>query len=92
MNSVHRFQNVVHGGLAVLQPKVFAKSIKFMFDESLPLPKEYVDKQGKECVTQLKGRNLDSIKEFQDETLKSILLCEEFSINYKFIYYFIISI
>ena len=61
-----------------------AKSIKFMFDESLPLPKEYVDKQGKECVTQLKGRNLDSIKEFQDETLKSILLCEEFSINYKF--------
>ena len=35
-----------------------AKSIKFMFDESLPLPKEYVDKQGKECVTQLKGRNL----------------------------------
>ena len=61
-----------------------AKSIKFMFDETLPLPKEYVDKQGKECVTRLKGRNLDSIKEFQDETLKSILLCEEFSVNYKF--------
>ena len=61
-----------------------AKSIKFMFDESLPLPMEYVDKQGKECVTRLKGKNLDSIREFQDETLKSILLCEEFSINYKF--------
>lgn len=61
-----------------------AKSIKYMFDEGATLPKEYEDKKGKECITQLKGKNLDSIRELQDPTLKSIILCEEISINYKF--------
>ena len=45
---------------------------------------EYEDKKGKECITQLKGKNLDSIRELQDTTLKSIILCEEISINYRF--------
>ena len=48
-----------------------------MFDESATLPQEYEDKKGKECITQLKGKNLDSIRELQDPTLKSIILCEE---------------
>ena len=61
-----------------------AKSIKYMFDEGATLPQEYEDKKGKECITQLKGKNLDSIRELQDTTLKSIILCEEISINYKF--------
>lgn len=61
-----------------------AKSIKYMFDEDATLPQEYEDKKGKECITQLKGKNLDSIRELQDTTLKSIILCEEISINYKF--------
>lgn len=61
-----------------------AKSIKYMFDESVTLPQEYEDKKGKECITQLKGKNLDSIRELQDTTLKSIILCEEISINYRF--------
>lgn len=55
-----------------------------MFDEDATLPQEYEDKKGKECITQLKGKNLDSIRELQDTTLKSIILCEEISINYKF--------
>lgn len=61
-----------------------AKTFKYMFDERAELPKEYEDKKGKECVTQLKGKNLDSINELQNEELKSILLCEELAINYKF--------
>jgi len=61
-----------------------AKSFKYMFDENATLPQEYEDKKGKECITQLKGKNLDSIRELQDTVLKSILLCEEISINYKF--------
>ena len=61
-----------------------AKTFKYMFDECAELPKEYEDKKGKECVTQLKGKNLDSINELQNEELKSILLCEELAINYKF--------
>ena len=61
-----------------------AKTFKYMFDESAILPQEYEDKKGKECITHLKGKNLDSIRELQDETLKSIILCEEISINYKF--------
>lgn len=61
-----------------------AKTFKYMFDESATLPLEYEDKKGKECITHLKGKNLDSIRELQDETLKSIILCEEISINYKF--------
>lgn len=61
-----------------------AKSIKYMFDEGATLPQEYEDKKGKECITQLKGKNLDSIRELQDPTLKSIILCEEITINYKF--------
>lgn len=61
-----------------------AKSIKYMFDEGATLPQEYEDKKGKECITQLKGKNLDSIRELQDTTLKSIILCEEISINYRF--------
>ena len=61
-----------------------AKAFKYMFDECAILPQEYEDKKGKECITHLKGKNLDSIRELQDETLKSIILCEEISINYKF--------
>lgn len=61
-----------------------AKTFKYMFDENAILPQEYEDKKGKECITHLKGKNLDSIRELQDETLKSIILCEEISINYKF--------
>ena len=61
-----------------------AKTFKYMFDERAILPQEYEDKKGKECITHLKGKNLDSIRELQDETLKSIILCEEISINYKF--------
>lgn len=61
-----------------------AKSFKYMFDENAELPQEYADKKGKECITHLKGKNLDSIRELQDEELKSIILCEEISINYKF--------
>ena len=59
-----------------------AKTFKYMFDESATLPLEYEDKKGKECITHLKGKNLDSIRELQDETLKSIILCEEISIYY----------
>lgn len=61
-----------------------AQSIKYMFDESATLPQEYEDKKGKECITQLTGKNLDSIRELQDQALKSIILCEEISINYRF--------
>ena len=52
-----------------------AKTFKYMFDENAILPQEYEDKKGKECITHLKGKNLDSIRELQDETLKSIILC-----------------
>lgn len=61
-----------------------AKSLKYMFDESADLPVEYQDKRGKECVTQLKGRNLDTIKELQDDLLKDIILSEEMAINYRY--------
>lgn len=61
-----------------------AKSFKYMFDESTSLPSEYQDKIGKEYVSQAKGNNLDGVKELRDEVFKSIILCEEISINYKF--------
>jgi hypothetical protein len=61
-----------------------AKSFKYMFDESTSLPSEYQDKIGKEYVSQAKGKNLDGVKELRDEAFKSIILCEEISINYKF--------
>lgn len=61
-----------------------AKSLKYMFDEFAVLPNEYQDKKGKECVTHLKGRNLDTIKELQNEILKDIILSEEFSISYRY--------
>lgn len=61
-----------------------AKSFKYMFDELTDLPAEYQDKRGKECVTQLKGRNLDTIKELQDDLLKEIILSEEMAINYRY--------
>lgn len=61
-----------------------AKSLKYMFDELTDLPAEYQDKRGKECVTQLKGRNLDTIKELQDDLLKEIILSEEMAINYRY--------
>lgn len=63
-----------------------AKSFKYMFDESAVLPEEYADKKGKECVLELRGRNLDQIRELQNETLKEVLLCESMSINYRFKY------
>ena len=61
-----------------------AKSFKYMFDESANLPDEYADKKGKECTTLLKGKNLDSIKELQNDTLKEIILSEELAINYRY--------
>lgn len=61
-----------------------AKSFKYMFDESTSLPSEYQDKIGKEYVLQAKGKNLDEVKELRDEAFKSIMLCEEITINYKF--------
>ncbi|WP_298041679.1 hypothetical protein [uncultured Campylobacter sp.] len=64
--------------------KFEAKSFKYMFDESANLPDEYADKKGKECIAQLKGRYLDSIKELQDDALKEIILSEELAINYKY--------
>ena len=60
------------------------KAFKFMYDESINLPKEYADKIGKEYVTNSKGKNLDGVKELQDEDFKKIILCEEIAINYKF--------
>ncbi|MDR0799189.1 MAG: hypothetical protein LBN18_05470 [Dysgonamonadaceae bacterium] len=60
------------------------KAFKYMFDESIDLPLEYQDKKGKEYVTQSKGKNLDGVKELQDENFKTIILCEEIIINYKF--------
>lgn len=61
-----------------------AKSFKYMFDESANLPDDYADKKGKECIAQLKGKHLDSIKELQDEALKEIILSEELAINYRY--------
>lgn len=61
-----------------------AKSLKYMFDETAQIPTEYDDKIGKECITQLKGKNLDTIKEFQDDSMKDIILSEEMTINYRF--------
>lgn len=61
-----------------------AKSFKYMFDESANLPDEYADKKGKECTTLLKGNNLDSIKELQNDTLKEIILSEELAISYRY--------
>ncbi len=61
-----------------------AKSFKYMFDESAILPDEYADKKGKECIAQLKGKHLDSIKELQDEALKEIILSEELAVNYRY--------
>jgi hypothetical protein len=61
-----------------------AKSFKYMFDETAEIPSEYQDKKGKECITQLKGKNLDTIRELQDDTLKEIILSEEMTINYRF--------
>lgn len=61
-----------------------AKSLKYMFDESAELPSEYQDKKGKECITHLKGRNLDSIKELREDHLKDIILSEEMTINYRY--------
>ena len=55
-----------------------------MFDELANLPDEYADKKGKECIAQLKGRHLDSIKELQDEALKEIILSEELAVNYRY--------
>lgn len=63
-----------------------AKSFKYMFDESADLPEEYEDKKGKECVLELKGRNLDQIRELQNDSLKNILLGESMAINYRFNY------
>lgn len=60
------------------------KAFKFMYDESINLPEEYADKIGKEYVTNSKGKNLDGVKELQDENFKKIILCEEIAINYKF--------
>jgi hypothetical protein len=60
------------------------KAFKFMYDESINLPEEYADKIGKEYVTNSKGKNLDGVKELQDEHFKKIILCEEIAINYKF--------
>lgn len=60
------------------------KAFKFMYDESIALPQEYEDKMGKEYVTNSKGKNLDGVKELQDENFKMIILCEEIAINYKF--------
>lgn len=62
------------------------KSFKYMFDESAELPDEYSDKKGKELKFDLKGKHLDQIKELQEESLKSILLCESMAISYRFNY------
>lgn len=61
-----------------------AKSFKYMFDERLNLPLEYQDKIGKENIIFSKGKNLDQVKELQDESFKQLILCEEIAINYKF--------
>lgn len=66
--------------------KFNAKSFKYMFDESAELPEEYADKKGKECVLELRGKNLDQIRELQSDTLKNIILCESMAINYRFNY------
>ena len=55
-----------------------------MFDESTNLPEEYQDKIGKECIAELKGKNLDTIKELQDDNLKEIIFGEEFEISYRY--------
>ena len=61
-----------------------AKSFKYGFDESDNLPEEYKDKVGKECITELNGKKLHTIKELQDENLKKIIYGEELSINYRY--------
>lgn len=63
-----------------------AKSFKYMFDESVPLPAEYADKKGKKCITKHIGQNLDTIKELQEESLKQIILGEELIVNYRYSY------
>lgn len=62
------------------------RSFKYKFDESIDLPEEYKDKIGKECINQSTGKNLDGLKELQDNNFKEIILCEEIVMNYKFIY------
>lgn len=64
--------------------KFNAKSFKFMYDEGADLPIEYQDKKDKECVTQLHGKNLDTINELQDNNLKDILLGEELAVTYRY--------
>lgn len=64
--------------------KFNVKSFKYMFDESTNLPEEYQDKIGKECIAELKGKNLDTIKELQDDNLKEFIFGEEFEISYKY--------
>ena len=61
-----------------------AKSFKYGFDESANLSEEYKDKVGKECITELNGKKLHTIKELQDENLKKIIYGEELSINYRY--------
>ena len=60
------------------------RSIKYIFDETQIIPKEYLDRTEKDLIIFLKGKKLAGLSEISNTAFKMIILLEEININYKF--------
>lgn len=60
------------------------KSIKYIFDETQKIPKEYSDRTEKDLIIFLKGKKLAGLSEISNTEFKKIILLEEININYKY--------